>query len=250
MKRVCKLLFLILLIVSIPVMPAFCQEKKNEQKIKIVIVDESGTKTIIDTTFTGDSVPGTLTLKNGKVIVIGKPGTDMLLKKLPVGKEEVFVTVTSDDEGEIRKEEKITIMSSDSVQWTAVSTGDKKHFYIYSPAKSPAGKSGSKVIIASSGDNKIGFEGEKTVIVKDGKIIKKEGGKSFSVYVECNENDSITDITRYVIAKDGLVITVEGKDEAKTQELIKMIESKLDVKGEQEGNKEAVKTVTKKAIKK
>jgi hypothetical protein len=244
------MLFLILFTGSIPVTSAFCQEKKNEQKIKIVIVDESGNKTIIDTTFTGESVPKTLTLKDGKVIVIGKPGTDMLLKKLPAGKEEVFVTVTSDDEGEKRKEEKITIMSSDSVQWTAASAGEKGNVYVYSKAKGSGGKPGSKVIISSDGDKNIDLEGENVVIVKDGKLIKKNGEKSFSVYVESDENDSITDITRYVIAKDGLVITVEGKDEAKTQELIKMIESKLDVKGEQEGNKEAVKTETKKAIKK
>jgi len=247
MKRVTKMLLLILLAGSIPILSAFGQEKKNEQKIKIVIADKSGTKTVIDTTFTGDSVPETITLKNGKVIVIGKPDTDIFLKELPAGKEEVFVTVTSDDEGEKRKEEKIIIMSSDSVQWTGASTGD---VYIYSPAKSSAGEPVRKVIIASSGDNKIDFGGEKAIIIKDGKIIKKEGGKSFSVYMESDENDADTDVTRYVIAKDGLVVTVEGKDEAKTQELIKMIENKLEVKGEQEGNKEAVKTETKKTVKK
>ena len=242
--------FLILFTVSIPIMPAFCQEKKNEQKIKIVIEDESGAKTVIDTTFTGDSAPKTITLKNGKVIVIGKPGTDMLLEKLPAGKEKVFVTVTSDDEGEKRKEEKIIIMSSDSVQWTAVPAGEKGNVYVYSNAKSSGGKPGSRIIISSAGDKNIDLEGENVVIVKDEKLIKKDGEKSFSVYVKTNENDTDADVTKYVIAKDGIVVTVESDDEARAKELIKEIESRLDVKSEKDGNKEVVKTETRKTEKK
>jgi len=250
MKRVYKIMLFILLIGAIPISSVFGQEKKNERKIKIVVADESGTKTVIDTTFTGDSMPETITLKNGKVIVIDKPGTDILLKELPVGKEEVFVTVTTDDEGGKKQEEKIIIMSSDSVKRTGTVKAEKGHVYVYSTTKSAEGKPGSKVIIASTGDKNIDFEGDRVIIVKDGKLIKKDEEKSFDIYVETDENDSDTNITRYVVAKDGLVVTVEGKNEAKAKELIEMIESKLDVKGDKEGNKEVVKTETKKAVKK
>jgi hypothetical protein len=235
---------------SIPVLSASGQEKKNEQKIKIVVVDESGTKTVIDTTFTGDSMPGTITLKNGKVIILDKPGADMVIKESAGGKEKVFVTVTTDDNGEKRKEEKIIIMSSDSVEWTGASTGEKGHVYVYSASKSSDGKPGSKIMIASAGDKNIGFEGDNIVIVKDGKIVKKDGEKSFSVYVTHDENDSDTDVSRYVIAKDGIVVTIEGKDEAKIKELMKEIQNKLGVKSDVEGEKEAVKTETRKAVKK
>ena len=35
--------------------------------------------------------------------------------------------------------------------------------------------------------------------------------------------------TKYVIAKDGMVISIEGNDEAKVKEIVKDVESKLGV---------------------
>ena len=39
-------------------------------------------------------------------------------------------------------------------------------------------------------------------------------------------------MTKYVIAKDGVVVTVESKDEAKAKDLIKEIENKLGISEE------------------
>jgi hypothetical protein len=253
MKRVCKMLFLILLTGSIPLTSAFCQEKKNEQKIKIVIADESGTKTVIDTTFTGDSMPETITLKDGKVIFIRKPDTRIIHKESTDGKKNVTVTVTSDDEGEKRNEERIIIMSSDSAEWTLPSVDKGKNFYVYSHSESKDGKPLKHITTASAGAGVTTWgdsTGKKVIIIKDIKEKNGKDGKTFDIYVEPDDRDTDTDVTKYVVAKDGIVVTVESNDEARAKELIKEIESKLDVKSEKEGNKEVVKTQTKKIEKK
>ena len=250
MKRIYKIVLLLILTGGVILPPVLGQEKKDERRIKIITTDESGTKTVIDTIFTGDSMPETITLKNGKVIVLGKPGEDILLRKSAGGKENIIVSVTTDDEGETGKEEKIIIMSSDSTEWTAVPDGSKDHFYIYSIARDSEGKPGKKVIIASAGDKNINFTGDKVVVMKGGNVIRKDGEKSFSVYVESDDKDANPDATKYVIAKDGIVVTVEGADEAKAKEIVKEIQKKLGVKSEDEGEKETVKADTKNTQKK
>jgi len=37
-------------------------------------------------------------------------------------------------------------------------------------------------------------------------------------------------MTKYIFAKDGVVITEESKDEAKAKEILEILENKLDVK--------------------
>lgn len=218
MKRIIKNLLLILMIGSIPLTMAFGQEKKTEQKIKIVIVDKSGTKTVIDTTFTAGSKPDSIILKSGEVIYLAHPEKGLTISKSKSGAGKVMVTVTALDEGDKKKEERVMIMSGDGATWTTASTG----------------------------------EGEKVIIVKDGKsgkVIKSEGGETFDILID-KDIDTDADVTKYVVAKDGMVITVEGNDEAKVKEIMKLIESKLDVKAEGGEKKEVVKTETKKTEKK
>ena len=49
-----------------------------------------------------------------------------------------------------------------------------------------------------------------------------------------DEEDYDTDVTKYIIAKDGVVVTVESDDEEKAKEIIEEIENKLGVKKEKE----------------
>ena len=56
--------------------------------------------------------------------------------------------------------------------------------------------------------------------------------------------------TRYVIAKDGMVVTIEGTDETRAKELAKVVEEKLGVNSEGTGKKETLKVESKKTIKK
>jgi hypothetical protein len=51
--------------------------------------------------------------------------------------------------------------------------------------------------------------------------------------------------TRFVIAKDGMVVTIEGTDEAKAKELAKEIEQKLGVTGKEEKKEVSKKVVSK-----
>jgi len=67
---------------------------------------------------------------------------------------------------------------------------------------------------------------------------------------EDGDNDSLADKTRIVIAKDGMVVTIEGNDEAKAQELAKEVENKLGINSEGSEKKETVKVESKKTIKK
>ncbi len=241
MKRIIRNLFLISLICSIPIAVASGQEEKNEKKIKVIVDDGTGAKTVLDTVLTGTSLPETIEMKDGNVIFIGEPKIG--LKHVSNGKK-VIVSIEADENGEKLKEEKVIVMSSDSAKWTVSSAGDKGHIYVYSHDKSIGGNPEKHIIVASSGDKMGEWEGEKTIIIKDGKVVK-EDGEDFLV-----ETDESIDATKYVIAKDGVVVTVESDDEEKAKEIISLIEGKLGVKSEDIVKKEATKSETKKAEKK
>jgi hypothetical protein len=252
MKTLIKNLLLILMICSIPLSMAFGQEKKTEQKIKIVVADKSGTKTVIDTTFTAGSMPDSIVLKDGEVIYLARPEKGLTISKSKSGGEKVMVTVTALDEGDKKKEERVMIMSGDGETWTTASAGEgKKRVYVFANAEGSGDKPLKKIIVSSDDDEEINYEGEKVIIVKDGKVIKSDGGETFDIRIEKKDDiESDADVTKYVVAKDGLVITVEGKDGAKVKEIMKLIEGKLDVKAEGGEKKEVVKTETKKTEKK
>lgn len=231
MERVSKLLFVLILAFSIPFSNASGQDNKNEKKIKVIIVDDSGTKTVIDTAFTGDKIPETITLKDGKVIHLTKKDVDLADLDSGLKGRKILVTVSTDlDEGK-ETSEKVIIMSSDSAKWTARPGNEKGHVYVYSSSKSTGEKPGKYVVIASTGDKLPELEDENGIIISTGKVIRHDGDKSFSIVVD-EDSDSDSDVTKYVIAKDGVVVTIESDDEAKAKELMKEIESRLDAKAD------------------
>jgi hypothetical protein len=174
MKRIFTILSAAIIMCLVQYSPVSGQEKKSEQKIKIVIDDGSGTKVVLDTLIKDGIMKDSITMKDGKVIFTGHSGDDAIMKTHG-GNEHVFVTISS-DAGEDRKEvREITVVSSDS-------------------------------------------------------LTLKESGKQSKVYLYSDNKESSDEKTRYVIAKDGMVVTVEGSDEAKVKELIKEIEKKLEVK--------------------
>jgi hypothetical protein len=152
----------------VPLILVSGQDKKSEQKIKVIVNDGSGTKVIIDTVYKDSQVPDSIKLNNGTVLYIKHHGEGR--------------------DSEHRK--------------------DKEHF---TATYSSNSTSNSK---------------------------------------EYFDNDSTVEKTRFVIAKDGLVVTIEGKDEAKAKELAKEIEIKLGVNSEGSDKKETVKVESKKTIKK
>jgi hypothetical protein len=184
---------------AIPFSDIQAQEKKTEQKIKIISDDGSGKTVVIDTVFTGKS-PDSLKLKDGSTIYIthGSEGSDMVRSE---GAHHIFVTSSDSKDG--NKTSEITIIQSDSL------SAGKGEAFFYSSAGDSKGDVHYKVV--SKGSN-------------------HEGSDKF-VWVD--KDDSSADRSRYVIAKDGIVITIEGNDEAKTKALAKDIEEKLGVKSEE-----------------
>lgn len=218
MKKFSKSLLLLLFAITVPFMMASGQDKKSEKKVKIIVADKDGTKTIIDTTFTGDSTPDSIALKNGKVIYFETPGSVTTNLINEEGKGKIYVTAIIDEEkdGEKSKEENVIIIRGDKGEWTVTpSTGTSEHVYAY-VSDDPKGEKTEKHVVITS---------------KAGKdaIWEEKDGETFHVTVDSNV-DTNTDMTKYVIAKDGLVVTVESNDEAKAKEIIKMIEDKLDVR--------------------
>lgn len=200
MKRTIRTIFLLLVAVAIPLVMTSGQDKKEEKKIKIVVDEGSGSKTILDTVIIGTDSPEKIELKDGTIVFIGSP--DMVLSKSSDGKK-VIVSVETDGEGEKQISKSIYVTSADSPTWTVSSAGEKGHVYVISNDKGTGEKSEKHIVIASSGDKA----------------------------VEWTDND--TDVTKYVVAKDGVVVTVESDDEEKAKEILKLIQDKLGVKSEE-----------------
>ena len=224
------------------------QGKKSEQKIKVVIDDGSGAKTLIDTTYKDGNLPEKIELENGNVIVIRDKDIDLSDIKTEEGDQKILVTVSSDSGDKKAISNKVIVtndLNSDG-ETTLTSTEDK-HVYVISKTGDAPDK---HMIIASSGNSVSLMDGtgdEQVFVIKDE---KSEGDvKSYSIKVTSSE-DSQTDVSKYIIAKDGMVITVEGNDETRAKEIIDMISNKLDIKDGVNGDKNQVKKETEKTVKK
>ncbi len=71
-----------------------------------------------------------------------------------------------------------------------------------------------------------------------------------NVFVSDTSSESALEKSRFVIAKDGMVVTIEGTDEAKTKELSEKIEKLLGTGSEGKVKKETVKVESSKSVKK
>jgi len=229
MKRIFKIVSAALVIGICSFSIVLGQEKKSEQKIKVVIADGSDTKVLIDTVFTDDMIRDSIKLKDGTFMFIGKHGDhdDFLSKD---GSDHFFVTVSSDSKD---NKKEITIVKSDSLSWTAERKPGK--IYIYSNSESAEGKAfnGDKMMTWSINDED--GPGRKVVIIKDGKTIDEEGEESYTYTIRSGNSvrvDSDAESTKYVIRKDGMVISVEGQDYAKVKKLADEIGAKIDSSSE------------------
>ena len=56
-------------------------------------------------------------------------------------------------------------------------------------------------------------------------------GTKQHIYISTDSDlDTKTDVTKYIIAKDGVFITVESRDEDKAKDILETLEKKLDIK--------------------
>ena len=152
----------------VPLILVSGQNKKSEQKIKVIVDDGSGTKVIIDTVYKDTPAPDSIKLNNGTVIYMKHHGEGT-------------------GSGHHRGNEHYTVTYSSN------STSNSREDF---------------------------------------------------------DNDSTGEKTRIVIAKDGMVVTIEGNDETKAKELAKEIETKLGVNTKGSDKNETIKVESKKVIKK
>jgi hypothetical protein len=179
MKRSYKHFILLFFILAIPLSATIGQDKKNERKVKVVIDEGSGTRTIIDTVMTADEIPKTITTATGSYYtLIGSPESDEEA-------DNITITVTTDDDGnKIRKEKIIVIGGDKKGTWTAAAP--KKGIY--------------------------------------------------RVYIDSDEKVSDSEASKYIIARNGVVVTVESDNEEKARELVEDIREMLGVTTEDEGS--------------
>jgi hypothetical protein len=186
MKRITSIIIFAIIICAIPFSGILAQEKKSEQKIKIIVSDGSGTEVVIDTLIKDGETNDSIRIKGGKVIYIGHSGDETSIKHKD-DSEHVYVYVSSDDK---------------HASATGKSSGGTHYKYI---------------------------------------TTELNGADNF---------EDAEDMTRSVIAKDGMVVTVEGKDEAKVNELTKEIQKKMGVKTDESNQKQNAKEESKKNVKK
>jgi hypothetical protein len=192
MKRINRIFAASIVTILIPFAIAAGQDTKNEQRIKIVIAEDDGSKVILDTLITGKSVSDSIVLKDGHTIYLAKEGSDGAPGTS--GSTKYIITSASpegnDDRRQVNKE--ITIISSDS---------DMAH---------QKGMDKAKQVNCESLVNE----------------------KKYSYTIESENADADSEIAKYVISRDGVVITVEGSDYTKVKEIIKDIEKTLDTRSE------------------
>jgi hypothetical protein len=187
MKRITSIIAASCILFLIPFVFVSGQEKKSEQRIKIVIANDGGSDVILDTLITGKPLNDSIVLKDGKTIYLVHDDKDEVAGA--PGCKKYVITTTSSDEGDSKKEIKkeIMIVSSDS-DMTAEKGNEKNSQLSWVQAD----------------------------------------GKSYSYTVEEDTRAGDSEKTKYVIARDGITITVEGSDYAKVKELTREIEKTLD----------------------
>jgi hypothetical protein len=208
MKR--RIIYAAAFILMIPFSFTSAQNKKSEQKIKIVVNNGSGSKVLIDTVFSDSKGPDSLKLKDGTVVYLNHPDNEAgyLNHK---GEDHFFVTSSSDGKEHGREYKEVTVIASDS----AARDGNVRY---YSNSSSSS----------NSNSNSDNHHKKYKIVTRN----SQDSGDTYDVSVNKSDNDSTINRTKYVIAKDGMVVTVEGNDEARAKELVKEIENKLGVNNE------------------
>jgi hypothetical protein len=235
MKRITKIVLTLILIFFIPAGILKAQGKQEEKRIKIIVADKSGTKVEIDTLIKGAS-PDSIKLNNGEVVVLAKDGPDGTIKHVNGKKMKKQITVISGDSAHVDQ-------NCECCNIIIVKGG--KH------AKD--GKGGNVVTWSSSSSSSTGGDskGEKYIYINESKNSGKKGEMTYDVKVTKDGKGDKMEKTKYVIAKDGMVVTIEGNDEAKAKEILKDVESRLGVdKGEKNKNQAISKEGSDKTTKK
>ena len=163
------------------------------------------------------------------------------------GKKHFYVTYSSDNKNNGKEIREVTVISSDSCHFRQPGYSDSVMTNCTKMSHNGGCDRRYKVITSDSKDN---GDQEEYIYIDKSRDHRKNHEKSFETYGTDDDKDSTVNRTKYVIAKDGMVVTVEGSNEARAKELVKEIEDKLGVRSEEKEKKEVVPTESKKTIKK
>jgi len=218
-----KIYLFILTVCLLPFAVTSAQQKENAEKVKVIISD--GNRVVVDTTFSGLIDHGdSLILKNGRMIFIGKNPDNVRAISLPDGKS-IFIASGNSKDGNENVQE-ITVINSDTVTIPGDIKNGESKIYVYKSSDDKKPGKHYEIISHSSKDGK--ESGNKYIYINDTDGIVWEGGSNFSISSDTLESEADMGTPKYVIAKNGIVVSVEGKDEARVKELLEEINKKLD----------------------
>jgi hypothetical protein len=245
MKRMMQISFAVLFLSLAFFAVATAQEKKNENRIKVVIADKSGEKVIIDTVFSGEPSEGKFVTKDGKVIIIGGSQDKKFEFTDNDGDKLKTITVIADGGKDGEKTREIKIVKGDSLKM--ISEDGKVIVVEGKPLKIIEGKhidikeGDNDMVWVSAGD---GSSEKRVMVYSTSGSVKTDIEKDIRVKVVAGEKIGETQSVNLVIAKDGMVVSIEGNDEARAKELADLIEKHL------EGSADAEKKTVKEEVKK
>lgn len=185
------------------------QEKKVEKRIKVVVAEKSKPTVVFDTVFRRNIDIDSIKLKDGSIIYVGEENEGLPDEPGSVRKK-VYIASAIDNNGR-EKRKTITIFSTDSLELRQISDG----------------KDCEKVIVRKSGKNK-DEKSRNYLYIYDDEDSTDNSVKEKDVYGDFDIHDRNTDRIKYIIAKNGIVVTLEGDDEARLNELRNDIEKRLD----------------------
>ena len=176
-----------------------------------------------------------------KIIITEKDGKKVVI-------DTTFSSVATIDSIRLKDGQMVYIGKNDGLTSAHVSTGARGKVVIVEgmPLHS-TGEHGNVMTWVSSED---GSEGKSIVYVHKTEPGVKDGEVRYNVEVKTDGSGKTTEKTSYVVAKDGMVVTIEGADEAKVKELATVVESKLGVAKDGKNGSQEVKEETKKTVKK
>jgi hypothetical protein len=241
MKRIFKSAFLATFFLAVPSLLVMGQDKKSEQKVKIIVNDGSGNKVVMDTIFKDTPAPDSIIVSDGTVIYMKHGGEGKGFKHH--GKEHFNVTYSDNGKGEGKEFKDMTIITTDSLTMSDSGDSNKVFFYTDSDHRNRGERGNARYRVITRDTNAEGDKDE-VVYINKNKSSDTLEGKHFNVYVTDSDNDSGAEKSRFVIAKDGMVVTIEGNDEAKVKELANEIRDKLGVSSEDNAKKEQNKSVS------
>ncbi|MFN8241275.1 MAG: hypothetical protein U0X39_11090 [Bacteroidales bacterium] len=224
MKRIVKISFLFLLLCLPFALVTKAQDRKEEKHVKVVITGKDGTRVIMDTTLAQGSGSSKIRMEGDMIIVTDESGVSKLVSRESKGNGTITVTMNSGSaDGSDKEIREIYITKGDSSKLSLA--GEDGKIFIIPDDKSVTEGKGSYSWSSVSSD-----KGRKVYYFDSSDSRLNDGEKRFDIEVLEDETGKQVEKSHYVLAKDGMVISIEGDDEAKIQDLARTIEEKLGVK--------------------